>query len=112
MFIVSDGVDIRKITGIREPIPEDDLRLPVTESDYHEIAHVLKKYDLFAFKELSMLAKLERETGFSAKNIKTNDKAVLYVFQKEGLSFLPRRVHPPVSVSKFSMLMTSFSLAL
>ncbi len=91
LFIVPDGVDIRKITGIREPIPEDDLRLPVTESDYHEIAHVLKKYDLFAFKELSMLAKLERETGFSAKNIKTNDKAVLYVFQKEGLSFLPRR---------------------
>ena len=85
------SADIREITDIRGEIPEDDFGLPVTERDYHEIDGIMKKYDFLKLPELSMLAGLERDTGISAAQIKTNDKAVLNMLWKEGFSFLPGR---------------------
>ena len=89
VFIIPTGTDIRKITDISGEIPEDDFGLPVTERDYHEIDGTLKKYDILTLPELSMLAELERHTGVSAAQVKTNDKAILNVFWQVGRSFLP-----------------------
>ncbi len=89
VFILPAGTDIRNVTEIRDKIPDDDFNLPVTERDYHELDELLK-FDLLRFDELSMLAILEKHTGLSAKQIRTNDKEVLKVFHEEGLSFLPK----------------------
>ena len=91
VFILPAGTDIRDVTEIRDEIPDDDFKLPVTERDYHELDGVLKKFDLLWFEELSMLAMLEKSTGFPAKQVRTNDRDVLKVFLEEGLSFLPKR---------------------
>ena len=91
VFIIPQAADIRGITDIRDEIPEDDFGLPVTELDYHEIDGIMKKYDLLALPELSMLAELERRTGVSAAQIKTNDKAVLNMLWQDGFDLLPGR---------------------
>ena len=91
VFILPTDTDIHDVTEIRDEIPDDDFKLPVTERDYHELDGVLKKYDLLRFEELSMLAMLEKSTGFPAKQVRTNDKDVLKVFLEEGLSFLQKR---------------------
>lgn len=92
IFIVPKGVDINDVTEIRAEMLDDDFRLPVTERDYREIDDVLKKYDLLVLKELSMLARLEKDTGFAAKEIRTNDDEVLDLICREGFSFLPEHI--------------------
>ena len=91
VFIIPQNMDITKITEIREEIPEDDFGLPVTERDYHWIDGMLKKYDLLAIPELSLLAELELRTGVSSDEIRMNDKAILEMLTREGFSFLPGR---------------------
>lgn len=91
VFILPKGADIREFSEVRDEIPDDDFKLPVTERDYHELDGVLKKFDLLRFEELSMLAILEERTGFPAKQVRTNERDVLKVFLEEGLSFLPKR---------------------
>ncbi len=90
IFIIPDGVDIYELTNLRESVSNDGVDLLVTETDYHEIYHIIKKYDLLCLKELSMIRMMERITGFNSNQIKTNDQELIDLFVSEGLPFLSR----------------------
>lgn len=90
IFIIPDGVDIAKLTSLREEIGKDGINLRVTEEDYHKLNDSFKKYDLLALQELSLLRRLESANGLASDQINTNNKELVDIFMVEGLSFLPK----------------------
>ena len=88
IFIVPAQVGISDITGLRNDVRDDGIRLMVTERHYRDVEKHLKKYDILPKPELCILHEMEIKTGVPVKSISIQEIGLLNNDDTDENSFL------------------------
>lgn len=95
VFIVPKEIDIKEYTLLRECDPDDEFQMPITDTDFHELDKVFRRYDILTLPLLDKLHDLADEFDVNLDEIDLYDRGIIGVFQREGLSFIPMHLNYP-----------------
>ncbi len=97
IIVLPHNEEIYSFTPVQFPANDPGKQTVTTHFEYHSIEHNLLKLDILGHDDPTMIKVLEDLTGFSAKNIKLDDKNVMKLFEDTAiLNITPESIEHPL----------------